>query len=417
MIYGIKGRGKSVTSEVQALRYPKDIWTEASARAHCKDRGGTFEAAKKADKQHEESTHMEKIETIKIPTEASLFQQGMVFLRDVDKGTGKARFRMNAYSGEVIQNHWWWGNLIIDLAGMEVPKKSIPALRDHDSARIIGWTDRITKSNDEGLTAEGFFSRKTRDGREARELSIEGFPWQASIYIPPKSVEEVKEGVNVKVNGKSLAGPLTIFRQSVLREVSFCALGADMHTSAQALKDKGDIQVQKIIKQEEETMKLTVDILKDDHPDLVEALSQEARAEVTLDDFGDEISGLRDEAVKAETARIMGIFKEAYGEETAAKFEKIIQPGATVVDFMAFAQDKAKADMLAKMTAEAPESVGQGDGDNPPASQLQGEEKWKDEFSKSQELQAEFGGKVERYIAFKQADSEGRVKILKSKKS
>ncbi len=30
---------------IQALRYPKDTWTEESARSHCKDRGGSFEAA------------------------------------------------------------------------------------------------------------------------------------------------------------------------------------------------------------------------------------------------------------------------------------------------------------------------------------------------------------------------------------
>ena len=41
VIYGIK-EGKT---EVQALRYPKDSWEAAAARSHCKDEGGTFEAA------------------------------------------------------------------------------------------------------------------------------------------------------------------------------------------------------------------------------------------------------------------------------------------------------------------------------------------------------------------------------------
>lgn len=47
VIFGIK-EGKS---EIQALRYPKDVWTAESARAHCKDRGGTFEAASKSLQQ------------------------------------------------------------------------------------------------------------------------------------------------------------------------------------------------------------------------------------------------------------------------------------------------------------------------------------------------------------------------------
>jgi len=36
-------------SELQAMRYPKDTWTEDAARTHCKDAGGTFEAAKETD--------------------------------------------------------------------------------------------------------------------------------------------------------------------------------------------------------------------------------------------------------------------------------------------------------------------------------------------------------------------------------
>ena len=41
VIYGVKD-GKS---EIQALRYKKDIWTEEAARDHCKSREGTFEPA------------------------------------------------------------------------------------------------------------------------------------------------------------------------------------------------------------------------------------------------------------------------------------------------------------------------------------------------------------------------------------
>jgi len=46
VIYGVK-EGKS---EIQALRYGTDIWTEAAARAHCKEREGTFEPAEKEKK-------------------------------------------------------------------------------------------------------------------------------------------------------------------------------------------------------------------------------------------------------------------------------------------------------------------------------------------------------------------------------
>lgn len=48
VIYGIKNN----KSEIQALRYKKDVWTESSARAHCKSRDGIlFEPAKKEKKE------------------------------------------------------------------------------------------------------------------------------------------------------------------------------------------------------------------------------------------------------------------------------------------------------------------------------------------------------------------------------
>jgi len=45
-IYGIISEDKS---ELQALRYNKETWTEASAKSHCKSKDGTFEAAQKDD--------------------------------------------------------------------------------------------------------------------------------------------------------------------------------------------------------------------------------------------------------------------------------------------------------------------------------------------------------------------------------
>lgn len=42
-IFGIKG----IKSKIQSIRYPKKEWGESAARNHCKEKGGSFEAAKK----------------------------------------------------------------------------------------------------------------------------------------------------------------------------------------------------------------------------------------------------------------------------------------------------------------------------------------------------------------------------------
>lgn len=46
VVYGIKKKGAKGSSEIQAYRYDRDVWTAASARAHCKDKGGGFTSAK-----------------------------------------------------------------------------------------------------------------------------------------------------------------------------------------------------------------------------------------------------------------------------------------------------------------------------------------------------------------------------------
>jgi len=51
-IFGIKGN----KTELQSMRYPKDVWSEAEARSHCKSKGGTFEPAS-------EKTLDEEVET------------------------------------------------------------------------------------------------------------------------------------------------------------------------------------------------------------------------------------------------------------------------------------------------------------------------------------------------------------------
>ena len=336
---------------------------------------------------------------------------------DIDKKDEKPRFKMNAYSGKVIPGHWFWGNLIIDLAGMKLPKKKMPVLQDHFTEKIVGWSEKIRKS-DEGVLIEGNFAESTQSGQEAMALAREGFPWQASVYVPPSSIEDVSEGTKVEINGQKLKGPLTIFRKTELKEASFCALGADSNTSAEALKDSGNIQVPitNTKKGGNKQMELTLDILKKDHGDLVDALSAEVREGITIENFPEDVSKLVLKAAKAERERILGIFGQAYGEDMTAKFGKIVEPDANMEDLMAFAQEKAKQDILTKMTKDAPETAGAVDGDSIDSlSNLVGEEKWKAEFAKSKDLQDEFGGNIDRYLAFKKAEGEGKVRILKSK--
>ena len=153
---------------------------------------------------------------------------------DVVKQTeeGKKRtFTGVAYSGEVIQGHYWWGDVVFDLDTMQI-KTPLGALIDHDTGKRAGVVRSFTKDNQGGLQVAGDLL-SNKNGQEVAQDSDEGYPWQMSVYIVPGSIEEVERG-EVVVNGKTLKAPITIFRNGVIREVSFCALGADDNTSAVA---------------------------------------------------------------------------------------------------------------------------------------------------------------------------------------
>jgi HK97 family phage prohead protease len=57
VIYGVKDN----KSEIQALRYPKKIWTAAAARSHCAGRDGSFEAAETAMIRHIECVRVTRV--------------------------------------------------------------------------------------------------------------------------------------------------------------------------------------------------------------------------------------------------------------------------------------------------------------------------------------------------------------------
>lgn len=138
---------------------------------------------------------------------------------------------MAAYCGATIKFPFL-GRVVFDLAGMRLTLPA-PALREHARDRAAGVIDRSNKTPDR-LTAEGYFV-STPDGREIRELILEGFPYQASIGIWPETLEEVKAGGSAQVNGGTFEGAGLIVRKSFVREISFVSLGADPDTSVAAL--------------------------------------------------------------------------------------------------------------------------------------------------------------------------------------
>lgn len=354
--------------------------------------------------------------------ESSQARASMSLMLDMELAEGdnkKRTFKITAYTGQRISR--FFGDVIIDVAGMKA-KNSIPVLREHERDRIVGHSRKAWKENNQ-FYLSGDVSEATPDGREIAALADEGFPWQASVGIFGRKIEFVDTKITAEVNGQTVEGPIDIWRESLVGEVSFVALGADDNTAAIVLSDgvwdntaatyvqtSDDIN----LNEEGEDMKITLEVLEKEAPELLNEIRETARSEVTIENFAEDLQAKINKSVEDERGRVMDVFKQAYGDEAAEKFAKIVNPGATMEDMMTFAKENAKAEMLAKMQAESPESLGTGEDTGEETVVPEGEEKWKKEFAKSADLQAEFGNEA-RFLAFKKAESEGLVRVLRKK--
>lgn len=160
------------------------------------------------------------------------FQLGQLNVDAQEDGKKKRTFSGVAYSGEVITDHWYWKQVIFDLDSMQI-KGRIPALLEHSSYQRAGAIENHSISYESGLTVSGILL-SNEFGAQVASDSDDGFPWQMSVRIEPSSIDEIQAGNTVTVNGKLLHGPVTVFRGGRIREVSFCALGADENTMAVA---------------------------------------------------------------------------------------------------------------------------------------------------------------------------------------
>ncbi|QDU50866.1 phage major capsid protein [Gimesia panareensis] len=147
------------------------------------------------------------------------------------ESAGLKRFSMNAYTGGLMRLAGFRLPVVVDLTGLHVPRQNQPILKDHDPEQIVGHSTQIEKINGE-LHVAGLVSGSGPAAEEVRTTGKNGFPWQASIGASVKRLESVPEGKTVTVNGQAFTGPILVARESELREVSFCAMGADSNTSA-----------------------------------------------------------------------------------------------------------------------------------------------------------------------------------------
>jgi hypothetical protein len=292
IIWGkMRGRDKPADNPIpQSLRFPTKYFTATQAKSWLKKNGIKYTRFEPATKPKQ------KLSYVDLPKSALTFRQEdipiKVELAKREDGTTRRRFRMIAHTFKIMDNRGWFGDLVIDREGLKIGRKDKPVLFEHDTSKILGHSDKIKLDDEEGLIAEGFLTDKTEEGARAIGLLDDKFPFQASIYVPPRgrgALQFVENGKSEKVNGYTFKGPGYIIRKSYLREFSLCPLGADENTSVNALSGKNTVRVYldssddgshfntSLKGDEEMSLKnLTLEELKEKRPDLVGAVLADA---------------------------------------------------------------------------------------------------------------------------------------------
>lgn len=148
-------------------------------------------------------------------------------------------WKMLAHTGQVISR--WWGRLVLDMDGAKYRQK-LALLQDHRTDLPIGFSTKIQRT-ERGIEARGRMLAN-EDGDRAIAYSQQGFPWQASLMAVPMRIEELEPGATAEVNGMTVTGPLDIFREWEMRELTLTVLGADGNTTTEAFAaNGGEIEV------------------------------------------------------------------------------------------------------------------------------------------------------------------------------
>lgn len=158
-----------------------------------------------------------------------------VSLAAADAGGKTRHCKMSpAYSGAVFE-HPFFGPTVIDVAGVKVPGDGVPLYRQHDPSLYVGRSTEVNLAD--AIDVRGFLFVGVEAADEVARISDQNGKWQASIRAEPNldKIDFIGAESSVAVNGKQIAGPVAVWRESHLREVSFTPRGVDSSTSAVAL--------------------------------------------------------------------------------------------------------------------------------------------------------------------------------------
>ncbi|MEJ5034906.1 hypothetical protein WH243_14705 [Acinetobacter sp. MYb177] len=157
-----------------------------------------------------------------------------------DDAKKRRNFDAEVYSGGLIDNHWYWGRtgVVIDLEGLKLKPKT-GLVEDHFGGTRVGVATSYDVNG--GFKAKGHFLSNPRATEIVQDIDEE-YPFQMSWWADPESIEEIAPGKTVNVNGQTFTGPLHVFRNVRVHEITICGVGADTQTTIEAFSGKPQTQ-------------------------------------------------------------------------------------------------------------------------------------------------------------------------------
>jgi hypothetical protein len=172
-------------------------------------------------------------QTKQIPIAALKFAADLE-MGDNGDGSKTIPIKVKARGAQAV-DHWYFGRMVHDLAGMSLSKPRLAIDYCHREDEVMGFANKFETEG--GLVASGALTPFEEKDRASEVIfkSQQGVPYEASIFFDPAELvlEEVPQGMSVPVNGLQFAGPGVVARQWTLRGLAVCPYGQDKTTAVE----------------------------------------------------------------------------------------------------------------------------------------------------------------------------------------
>lgn len=185
---------------------------------------------------------------------------------------GKRRLTGIAYAGGIITDHRSYDRVAFDLSSTTLATP-IPLLCNHDHDCTIGVITTAIIDSAVRIESE-LFTGIDADADEVANKADAGMPWQLSVGIYPGEITELSAGTRVVLNGVTVEGPLIVFRNNRIREVSVVALGADSRTTTTVFNLHHQESPMSSQTEHTEAQELTLQALQEENAQLKNIIAQ-----------------------------------------------------------------------------------------------------------------------------------------------